>query len=112
MISVLDEVHSEEFRNLPPAILDESRSPELAVLTRFARTAMLRGTIEAKDERWVWHFVLDTSARHEGSAGIATSYEAARTQMWEELAKFNVQVMVRRDSYPPRKLDPWEERQE
>lgn len=103
--SVLEETRTEAFRTLPPAVLDESHAPDFAVLTRFTDARMLRGKIVAAEDGWRWHFVLDTKVRHEGTAGLAPSYEFAKLELRQALAGFQVAVRVRTDdsslSIPP-----------
>jgi hypothetical protein len=95
--SLLEETQSETFRALPPAVLDESHAPDFAVLTRFTGPRMLRGKIVRATEGWRWHFVLDTVVRHEGTAGVAESYERAKSDLTQALAGFQVRLQLRTD---------------
>src|SRR3954447_24060591 len=95
--SVLDETRSDNFRPLPPAVLDESHAPDFAVLTRFTAARMLRGKIVRSEDDWSWHFVLDTEVRHDGTVGAASSYELAKLDLREALAGFHVTLRLRAD---------------
>jgi hypothetical protein len=101
MPMVFDETQSEEFRTLPPARLDETRAPEVAILTRFRGALLLRGKIERVHDHWDWHFVLDTTAPHAGTFGQASTYDLARMQLLRALADFHVRIEFWRDSQPP-----------
>jgi hypothetical protein len=93
--TITEEVQHESFRERPAAVLDESKAPDLAVLTRFSEKRMLRGSIKQARELWLWEFVLDTEAPHEGCQGVAASYEEARAQLAANLAQFNVALECR-----------------
>lgn len=93
----IHEFDTAAFRNLPPATLDESRAPELAVLSRFTEGRMLRGRIERQGDQFSWHFVLDTAAVHVGK-GQEPSYELARARLCAALRAHNVTLTSRRDS--------------
>lgn len=90
-----------------PAILDESRAPLEAVVTRFGDSGMLRGKIQQVGQQWVWHFVLDSLAGSGAANGSAHSYEAARDELTSSLARAQVQLKRRTLSpaLPPRTRD-------
>jgi hypothetical protein len=95
--AVLEETRSEGFRTLSPAVLDETHAPDFSVLTRFTGSRMLRGKIVRSEDGWRWHFVLDTEARHEGTEGLAPSYELAKRELCDALAAFHVALHIRCD---------------
>lgn len=87
-----------------PAVLDESKAPHTAVVSRFCGGQMLRGKIEQVADEWTWHFVLDRATNHDRSSGAALSYEQARGDLTAALARFDVPLARRRLSpaLPPR----------
>jgi hypothetical protein len=99
-----DEVRAETTEGQVSAVLDESKAPAVAVLTRFSEGRMLYGKIEHVDGQWAWHFVLDSAEPHEMREGTAASYEAACEDLGASLGLLQVQLHRRRPSplLPPR----------